>query len=141
MNGPLGRIRFHGRPEPLEADGGLVEAPPRQDVGQTADLDFRGQPTRVLGEKTERPHSLDLAAGRRQLPAQDSEQARFPRSVTADQTHLVAGADAERGVRQSRAAPDFDAQVGGNKHSSMIAARKGLQADFCPAAAPPVRGA
>ena len=109
VDGPLGRIGLHRRPEPFEADRGFVEAPPRQHVCQPAGLDLRGQPARGLGEETDRPLRLDLAASRRQFPAQDSQQARFPRPVTTHQTDLVAGPNAERGVRQSRAAPYFDA--------------------------------
>ena len=85
VDGPLGRISLHGRPEPLEPDRGLVQAPPRQHVRQPAGLDLRGQPARVLGEETERPHPLDLAGRRRQFPAQHLEQARFPGTVTAHQ--------------------------------------------------------
>ena len=44
VDGPLGRVVLHGRPELLEADRGLVQAPARQDVGQPAGLHLRGQP-------------------------------------------------------------------------------------------------
>ncbi len=46
---------LHGQPELLEPHGRLVEAPARQDVGQTGSLHVGGQPARVLGQEPERP--------------------------------------------------------------------------------------
>jgi len=108
VNGPLGRIGLHGRPEPLEADRGFVQASPRQHVCQPAGLDFRGQATRVLGEKPSAPTVSTLPPAGASSPLNTLSRLVFPLR-TAHQTNLVAGANAERGVRQSRAPPDFDA--------------------------------
>jgi len=84
---PARKDRPPSPPEPFEADRGFVEAPPRQHVCQPAGLDLRGQPARVLGEETDRPPSRPCRQPA-PVPAQDSQQARFPRPVTTTRPTL-----------------------------------------------------
>src|SRR5690606_20139543 len=86
---------LHAQSELLEPLGRLVEASPRQHVGQGGDLVVGLLGARVLVQVAEAAGPGHLAARRRGGPGEDAEEGGLARTVAAHEADLVAGAHGE----------------------------------------------
>ena len=90
-----------------------VEPPGREDVGEAGRLEPEPARHRRLGQVPERTEEADVAAVAqlgRGLSHQDGDEGRFAGPVAPHQTHLLACADDEGGVREQGAVADFDGE-------------------------------
>ena len=101
----LGGMLLHGDPQLLEPESGLVEAPPRQDVGQTGAGGAVLAGPGVLAQEAEPSLPDHGAGGRGHLAAEHLEQAGLARAVATHQAHLVAGAHQQAASSRVRRPP------------------------------------
>ena len=97
--------------ELLQPCRGLVQASTGQDVRDRGDVRVDACDARILREITERSRVMDGPGDRGLLAGQDLQERGLAHPVTADQSHLVAGARGERGVLQHDAPTDLDRDV------------------------------
>ena len=120
-DGAFRRVLLHGDTQLLEVVGGLVEPAPRQNVGQAGAGGGMPGGSRILTEEPQAALGRHPARGRRQLAAQDLQQAGLARTVAANEADLVAGAHREGGLLQGDAASYFDAELANVQHPTMMA--------------------
>ena len=122
-DGSFGGLLLHGDPQLLQLGGSLVQAPPRQDMGQAGSgAGVPGAPRILTEEADPPPHGHGAGCGRH-LSAEHLEQAGLARSVAPDETYFVTGAHQERRLLQREAPSYFHAQLAGLEHPSMMADR------------------
>ena len=109
-------VLLHREAQLLDADGRLVEAAARQDVGQRGDAVEEPGDAGVLREVAERALTMhDADRGGSRTP-EHAEQAGLARTVAADEADLVAGADRQRGAFDDETAADLNRQLAGLQH-------------------------
>ena len=106
------------------ADGGLVEAPAREHVGERRQVVGHAVEAGVLRQVAEAAGVVHDPVGRRAGAAQHLEQRGLAGAVAPDQPDLVAGADRERHAVEQDRPTCLDAEVPGLEHRSRVARRR-----------------
>jgi hypothetical protein len=105
-------------PELFEPRRHLVEAARLEHVRQRGPLVVGAVPTRVLPKVPDGSPPDDAARRRGGLAGEDLQQARLPRSVSADNADLVAGANGEREALEDRPAGDLHREIADVEHDA-----------------------
>ncbi len=109
-------VLLHREAQLLDAHDRLVEAAARQDVRQRSDAIEDAGDARVLREVAQAALAMDDARRRRRRASEHAQQAGLARTVAADETDLVAGADGERGAFEHEAPTDLHRELAGLQH-------------------------